>query len=468
MKKRWGAIILLLCMLINTTACTTPKTTSATEPEATSGELPTLPDYKQGTFTKSEYASEWLNLRMRFPGDYEASPETVEAMNETRKGKSKQILEMHLQSRNKINGGYNIIAIIVEQSDIENIELFAEQCKANAKEADSIIKNRYHLDVERTWSRDDYFQLVGETYLLLRSHSVVHENSYQSRESVSWYLIRKIGDRYAYLQCLVGLDKSGNGEDEILRLLNLFTSYDGRIGNSQTGPLNSPDHASTTEQNTNTDTKQNGVPNNTSGSSTGDWENNSTESPTETPASTSPKRPAENPPSTSAERPAENPPSTSAERPAENPPSTSAEKPAENPPSTSAERPAENSPSTSAETTQNNDPCANGHRWIAIEKTVHHDEQGHYELVEKAKKVTKYRCAVCRNKFSNIDDYYLHFDSEHIASYPAGDPIHYLRDQYYTVGDWEYYQTNEWVVDKPAYDEIVVVGYRCTVCDKTR
>ena len=321
---------------------------------------------------------------------------------------------MHLQSRNKINGGYNIIAIIVEQSDIENIELFAEQCKANAKEADSILKNRYHLDVERTWSRDDYFQLVGETYLLLRSHSVVHENSYQSRESVSWYLIRKIGDRYAYLQCLVGLDKSGNGEDEILRLLNLFTSYDGSIGNSQTGPLNSPDHASTTEQNTNTDTKQNGVPNNTSGSSTGDWENNSTESPTETPASTSPKRPAENPPSTSAERPAEN------------------------------------------------------HRWIAIEKTVHHDEQGHYELVEKAKKVTKYRCAVCRNKFSNIDDYYLHFDSEHIASYPAGDPIHYLRDQYYTVGDWEYYQTNEWVVDKPAYDEIVVVGYRCTVCDKTR
>ena len=87
MKKRWGAIILLLCMLINTTACTTPKTTGATETEskATTGELPTLPDYKQGTFTKSEYASEWLNLRMRFPGDYEASPETIEAMNEIKK-----------------------------------------------------------------------------------------------------------------------------------------------------------------------------------------------------------------------------------------------------------------------------------------------------------------------------------------------------------------------------------------------
>mgnify|MGYP004463677799 CR=1 FL=1 len=113
--------------------------------------------------------------------------------------------------------------------------------------------------------------------------------------------------------------------------------------------------------------------------------------------------------------------------------------------------------------TQNNNPCANGHRWVAIEKTVHHDEQGHYENVQESKKVTKYKCQVCYNKFDSVDDYYSHFDAEHI-----GGTISIFRERYETVDDREYYQTEEWVVDKAAYDETVITGYKCSVCSATK
>lgn len=124
------------------------------------------------------------------------------------------------------------------------------------------------------------------------------------------------------------------------------------------------------------------------------------------------------------------------------------------------------SENNTASTTANN-PCAGGHTWVAVTETVHHDEVGHYETVEHQRTVTKYKCPVCYNKFSSLDLYYAHFDSEHAPSY-SGDPIRALRNQYTTSNEIETYTTNEWVVDTAAYDETVVTGYKCSICGKTK
>lgn len=108
------------------------------------------------------------------------------------------------------------------------------------------------------------------------------------------------------------------------------------------------------------------------------------------------------------------------------------------------------------------DPCANGHSWIEITNTVHHDEIGHYETVQDAREVIKYQCSVCYSRFDSIEQYYSHFDETHSYDDLLVD---IYRDRYETVTDWEYYEKQEWVVDQEAYDEIVVTGYQCSVCD---
>ena len=107
------------------------------------------------------------------------------------------------------------------------------------------------------------------------------------------------------------------------------------------------------------------------------------------------------------------------------------------------------------------DLCANGHTWIEIANTVHHDEVGHYETVQDAREVIKYQCAVCYSRFDSIEQYYSHFDETHSYDDLL---VGIYRDRYETVTDWEYYEKQEWVVEQEAYDEIVVTGYQCSVC----
>ncbi len=111
--------------------------------------------------------------------------------------------------------------------------------------------------------------------------------------------------------------------------------------------------------------------------------------------------------------------------------------------------------------------CVNGHQWVELTDIVHYDEVGHYETVKKQRQVTKCKCPVCYNDFSSTDDYYRHFDSNHKPSYD-GDPITMLREKYTTESGYEYYEVKEWVVDKEAYDEKTVIGYKCKVCGKEK
>lgn len=124
-----------------------------------------------------------------------------------------------------------------------------------------------------------------------------------------------------------------------------------------------------------------------------------------------------------------------------------------------------NNSASNSNSNVNSNPCATGHDWVAITKTVHHDAVGHYETVQDAKKVIKYQCAVCYNSFNSLDEYYSHFDQKHGYD---NNLVAAFREQYEKVEDWEYYDTQKWVVDQEAYDETVTTGYKCSVCGTTK
>ncbi len=103
---------------------------------------------------------------------------------------------------------------------------------------------------------------------------------------------------------------------------------------------------------------------------------------------------------------------------------------------------------------------AAGHKWTNITQTVHHEEQGHYEDVQDAKKVQKAMCFVCSNRSDTLEEYYSHFDSTHSEELNAG----FLRDRYEWKEDWVYETVTVWVVDKEAYTETIVTGRLCDIC----
>ena len=120
-----------------------------------------------------------------------------------------------------------------------------------------------------------------------------------------------------------------------------------------------------------------------------------------------------------------------------------------------------NSKPTSGGST-NTDPCANGHNWIAITETIHHDEEGHYDMVEVKSESKWYCCPICGSEFTSLNSYYSHFDSSHL------DPLEALLRGSYTQGTIPAEYDEKWIVDKKAYDEIVTTGYKCEVCGKTK
>lgn len=99
-----------------------------------------------------------------------------------------------------------------------------------------------------------------------------------------------------------------------------------------------------------------------------------------------------------------------------------------------------------------------GHTWEAVYSTVHHDQEGHYELVKTEDGYTWYHCLMCGEEFKSLDSYYSHFDSSHSESF--------LRDEYTHGSVYDQYD-EIWVVDKEAYDETVIIEYRCSKCDAT-
>ena len=66
------------------------------------------------------------------------------------------------------------------------------------------------------------------------------------------------------------------------------------------------------------------------------------------------------------------------------------------------------------------------------------------------------------SKYNDIDEYYSHFDTKHT------DSLQQLMREDYSQGTVPAEYEEKWVVDKKAYDEVVVTGYECKVCKKKK
>ena len=95
---------------------------------------------------------------------------------------------------------------------------------------------------------------------------------------------------------------------------------------------------------------------------------------------------------------------------------------------------------------------------------MYHEEQGHYEDVQDAQKVQKYRCPRCGYSaptYATKSEYYAHFDSAHRDELNSS----FDRERYEMVSDWVYETVTVWVVDQKAYTETIVTGRKCTICE---
>ena len=129
---------------------------------------------------------------------------------------------------------------------------------------------------------------------------------------------------------------------------------------------------------------------------------------------------------------------------------------------------------------------AHSHDWVEQTETIHHDEVGHYETIqtdsetvidEEAWDEPVYDyvqvCSVCGYSTDSDDDIIAHMvghtdeNGDLYGSYSSKrvqvDTIHHP-----TVSHEEPVYEKEWKVDKKAWDEVVVTGYRCRICGEEK
>lgn len=101
------------------------------------------------------------------------------------------------------------------------------------------------------------------------------------------------------------------------------------------------------------------------------------------------------------------------------------------------------------------------HSWQPVYKPVHHEETGHWETVvvqaarDEPELVWKTICNVCGYMGSDVPEHIM-FDHDGNGSYGSipvetGNTIHH-----------DEVSERQWIIDTPAYDEQVIVGYRCS------
>ncbi|MBD7915855.1 hypothetical protein H9660_11935 [Clostridium sp. Sa3CUN1] len=128
--------------------------------------------------------------------------------------------------------------------------------------------------------------------------------------------------------------------------------------------------------------------------------------------------------------------------------------------------------------TTTNDKHEHTHNWVAITTTVHHDEEGHWEnvLVSEAwtEEVPVYEerevmiCNDCGEELSASNAY------DHIENHLLNGGKGSWREEWRQVQvgtnkiNHEAVYEKKWVVDKAAWDETVVTGYKCSICGETK
>lgn len=105
------------------------------------------------------------------------------------------------------------------------------------------------------------------------------------------------------------------------------------------------------------------------------------------------------------------------------------------------------------------------HNWQDVTITVHHEEAGHYEevLVEYVK-IVRYGCGYCSAEVDSFDALVRHFEKEHSNIDNYAWHLEHLDDMCEIIEKMEPVYETQWIVDKPAYDETIVIGRKCKLC----
>lgn len=144
-----------------------------------------------------------------------------------------------------------------------------------------------------------------------------------------------------------------------------------------------------------------------------------------------------------------------------------------------------NSSSVSNNTTQSSSGSTGGsnsnkeetHNWVPITSVVHHDEEGHWEDVvvtpawtEEVPVYETQERLICNNCGEDItSDPFSHNEEHMLKGEKGGYHTEYKQVQVGTNTVTHPAVTEKkWVVDKAAWDETVVTGYRCTIHGETK
>ncbi|MCM1494493.1 MAG: hypothetical protein NC089_01680 [Bacteroides sp.] len=153
------------------------------------------------------------------------------------------------------------------------------------------------------------------------------------------------------------------------------------------------------------------------------------------------------------------------------------------PPQTTAQSTTQAPNTTEQPTGGNQVGSTHQHTWQAQYRTVHHDEEGHYgnvcvkEAYDEPIYEGHYVCNYCGKDITASGEGPDHC----IACGPPYPPDHLLYGQFETQGSsygtirvqvgtthHEAVYEEKWIVDKKAYDEQVLDGYKCTTCGATK
>lgn len=118
--------------------------------------------------------------------------------------------------------------------------------------------------------------------------------------------------------------------------------------------------------------------------------------------------------------------------------------------------------STNASSTSTS--CRYGHHWEIVDtKTVHYDEVGHYQTVTHyGNYVNKYKCGKCSALFDTKEQCEAHLEEQNHWNMSYNGTYKYV-SSYKLVSVEVPYTTEEWRVDKEAYD-IITKTYKCSDC----
>lgn len=124
----------------------------------------------------------------------------------------------------------------------------------------------------------------------------------------------------------------------------------------------------------------------------------------------------------------------------------------------------------------NNTTNNHSHSWTPVKKVVHHKEQGHYENVlvkpawtEKVPVYEEQERAICNGCGKDITNNITEHNRNHALNGEKGGwHTEWKKVQVgtKTVNHGAVYN-KKWVVDKKAYDETIITGYKCS-CGATR